>query len=48
MPDADGGPSATADAQLATDLAQERERITKLIADLQSTLRSLDRVTERR
>jgi DNA-binding transcriptional MerR regulator len=46
MRDVDGGPSAAADARLAADLTQERERIVRLIADLQGSLRSLDQVID--
>ncbi|MFD7008465.1 MerR family transcriptional regulator [Rhodococcus jostii] len=44
--DKDGGPSATADAQLAADLTRERERIQQHIVDLQTSLRSLDQVID--
>jgi len=46
MRDADGGPSETADAQLAADLSEERERISRLIGDLQGSLASLDQVID--
>lgn len=42
--DEDGGPAASADAQLAADLLQERERLERRLVDLQTSLDSLDQV----
>lgn len=44
MRDADGGPSATADAKLIEDLAVERERINRQIRDLVRSRDVLDEV----
>ncbi|WP_150253977.1 MerR family transcriptional regulator [Nocardiopsis deserti] len=44
MRDADGGPAATADAHLVHELRIERERIDRMIADLQRSRELLDDV----
>ncbi|MCP3426924.1 MerR family transcriptional regulator [Rothia sp. AR01] len=44
--DIDGGPSEVADAQLALDLAHERERIREQITALKTSLAALDRVID--
>ncbi|MET9379937.1 MerR family transcriptional regulator [Streptomyces sp. NPDC002928] len=46
MRDADGGPSAIATPKLVTDLAAERERIDRMIADLVRSRDTLDEVIE--
>lgn len=46
MRDQDGGPSAVATPKLVTDLAAERDRIDRTIADLERSRRTLDDVIE--
>ena len=46
MRDADGGPSETADARLVTDLTAERDRIDRMIQDLQRSRAVLDEVID--
>ncbi|MEU1800346.1 MerR family transcriptional regulator [Streptomyces sp. NPDC019937] len=46
MRDADGGPSATADARLVTDLLAERDRIDRMIGDLQRSRATLGEVID--
>ena len=46
MRDTDGGPSVVATPQLVTDLAAERERIDRMIADLVRSRDTLDEVID--
>jgi DNA-binding transcriptional MerR regulator len=46
MRDADGGPSATADARLVTELLAERDRIDRMIGDLQRSRETLGEVID--
>jgi DNA-binding transcriptional MerR regulator len=46
MRDADGGPSEVATSQLLTELAEERERIDRLITDLVRSREVLDEVID--
>ncbi|GAA2338513.1 MerR family transcriptional regulator [Streptomyces sparsogenes] len=46
MRDADGGPSEIADERLVTDLTAERDRIDRMIEDLQRSRAVLDEVID--
>ncbi|MFE7231060.1 MerR family transcriptional regulator [Streptomyces sp. NPDC002405] len=46
MRDSDGGPSATADGHLVTELTAERARIDRMIEDLQRSRALLDTVID--